>query len=53
MKYEFIEILGNYRGELTRQQIRTLRGQALAGDVKGARKGLVKILERNKCQKRK
>lgn len=31
---------------LTRQQIKTLRGQALSGDVDGAIKGLEKILKR-------
>ena len=31
---------------LTRQQIKTLRGQALAGDIDGAIKGLERILER-------
>lgn len=30
---------------LTRQQKRTLRGQALSGDLEGARKGLAKLLE--------
>ena len=31
---------------LTRQQIKTLRGQVLAGDVDGAIKGLQRLLER-------
>ena len=31
---------------LTRQQIKTLRGQALAGDIDGAIKGLERLLER-------
>ena len=31
---------------LTRQQIKTLRGQALAGDIDGAIKGLERILGR-------
>jgi len=31
---------------LTRQQIKTLRGQALSGDVDGAKRGLEKILKR-------
>lgn len=34
------------RGRLTRQQIQTLRGQALAGDISGANKGLDHILQR-------
>ena len=31
---------------LTRQQIKTLRGQALVGDIDGAVKGLENILKR-------
>lgn len=31
---------------LTRQQYRTIKGQAFAGDIKGAEKGLNKLLER-------
>ena len=31
---------------LTSQQIRTLRGQALAGDLDGARKGLEQIIKK-------
>lgn len=33
-------------GSLTRQRIKTLRGQALAGDTDGAIKGLERILGR-------
>ena len=33
-------------GRLPRQQVKTLRGQALAGDIDGAIKGLEKILKR-------
>lgn len=40
--------LGRCRGELTRQQIRTLRGQILAGDPAGAISGLQTILNRNR-----
>lgn len=39
----FIKELGKYRGYLPRQIIRTLRGQALSGDLVGAKKGLEKI----------
>jgi hypothetical protein len=38
----FIKNLKDYRGVLPKQIIKTLRGQALAGDVKGAKKGLKK-----------
>jgi hypothetical protein len=31
---------------LTRQQFKTLRGQALAGDIAGAEKGLERLLTR-------
>ena len=44
MMIEFYVRLGKSRGFLSRQQIMTLRGQALAGDVAGAIKGLNKLL---------
>lgn len=40
------------RGELTKQQARTLEGQAKKGDLRGAYRGLERIylrLERNTC----
>lgn len=40
----FIGSLKHYR--LTKQQIKTLRGQALAGDLEGAKKGLVRVVEK-------
>lgn len=40
---EFIKELGKYRECLPRQIIKTLRGQALSGDLVGAKKGLEKI----------
>jgi len=43
---EFLEQLKGYRHLINKQQLKTLRGQALAGDVEGARKGLQKILSR-------
>lgn len=43
--------LKNYRHLLTKQQIHTLKGQILAGDVDGALKGLNKIInERSKTK---
>ncbi|WP_165000864.1 hypothetical protein [Xylanivirga thermophila] len=39
---EFIKLLKDYRGILPRQTIKTLRGQVLAGDIEGAKKGLKK-----------
>lgn len=38
----FIRSLKQYR--LTKQQIKTLRGQALSGDLAGAQKGLKKAV---------
>jgi hypothetical protein len=42
----FIKRLKRHKGILSRQNIKTLRGQALSGDIEGARKGLNKILTR-------
>ena len=39
-----LRIIRAHCESLTRQQIKTLRGQALSGDVDGAMKGLAKIL---------
>lgn len=44
MKVIFLKILKSERGKLTKQEYKTLRGQALAGDVDGAIKGLDKCL---------
>lgn len=43
---KFLKRLKIHRHQLTRQQLRTLRGQALAGDIVGANKGLDHILRR-------
>lgn len=40
-----------YRGRLTPQQYKTLRGQVLSGDDKGAMKGLKKVIKRGKAKK--
>lgn len=37
---DFIRRLRQYRGRLSRDQLKTLRGQALKGDIDGAEKGL-------------
>jgi hypothetical protein len=47
-KSVFIKELKEYIGILPKQTIKTLRGQALAGDIVGARKGLTKILDRKR-----
>lgn len=38
--------LNENKNILTKQQYKTLRGQAVAGDVVGANKGLIKLLRR-------
>ena len=42
----FMKTLKANKGNLTRQQFCTIKGQAFAGDIKGAEKGLYKLLER-------
>ena len=41
---EYLKLLKKYRKRLTRQQLLTLRGQILSGDVEDFKKGLNKIL---------
>ena len=43
---DFIRRLRQHRGRLSRDQLKTLRGQALKGDIDGAVKGLGKMLRR-------
>ena len=40
---ECFQLLKEYKHMLTRQQIKTLKGQILAGDINGFRKGLFKL----------
>ena len=40
----FIKSLKQYG--LTKQQIKTLRGQALSGNLDGARKGIARLIEK-------
>lgn len=42
----FMKKLKNSRPYLTKQQYRTIKGQALAGDIDGAEKGLNSLLRR-------
>lgn len=42
----FLSELRRYKGALSKQIIKTLRGQALSGDLEGARKGLCTVLRR-------
>ena len=43
---EFIRHLKEYRTEIPKQQLKTIRGQALSGDLEGAKLGLKKVLGR-------
>lgn len=45
--HTFLSELKRARPYITREQLLTLRGQALNGDVDGAVKGLAKIMGRN------
>lgn len=40
----FLKDLRNQKQKLSKQQYKTIRGQALAGDVQGASKGLRKLM---------
>ena len=40
----FIKSLKNYRGKLPKNVLKTIKGQAIAGDIEGAKKGLGKAL---------
>ncbi len=44
-KEQFIRHLKNYRHLIPKQTLKTLRGQALSGDVDGANRGLAHILK--------
>ena len=45
-----LKIIGRHRDKLTRQQIKTLCGQAKAGNTAAALRGLDKLLERGAMQ---
>lgn len=45
-KQAFMKQLNENKNILTKQQYKTLKGQAVAGEVTGANKGLIKILQR-------
>lgn len=47
---EYIKLLKKYRKRLTRQQLLTLRGQILSGDIEGFKKGLKIINDRFKTR---
>lgn len=49
---EFVLKIKKYRGILPKNTLKTIRGQALAGDIEGAEKGLKKAVEKYKKRKR-
>lgn len=44
----FVKSLKKYQNQLSKQQLKVLRGQALSGELAGAKKGLIKLLRREK-----
>ncbi len=42
----FIKSLRKYQSMLSKQQLKTLRGQALSGNLAGAQKGLDRLLKK-------
>lgn len=44
--YQTLKLIKTNYHKLNPQQYRTLKGQCLAGDVEGAKKGLLKILRK-------
>ena len=42
----FLRLLGSYRTQISKQTLKTLRGQALSGDIEGAMRGLTHILQK-------
>lgn len=44
--YQTLNMLKNYYYKLTPQQFKSLKGQCLAGDVEGAKKGFYKIVRK-------
>ena len=50
---KFVTELKQYREVLPKQTIKTLKGQALSGDLEGAKKGLDTVLRRraDRCER--
>ncbi len=42
----FIGVMKGYRRYLSQQEYNTIKGQAIAGDVEAAKRGLTKLLRR-------
>lgn len=45
-KQVYLQILKNYKDKLTRQQLKTFKGQILSGDYIGFQKGLKKVMNK-------
>ena len=45
---EYFKLLNQYKHLLTKQQFKTLKGQILSGDTLGFRKGLYKLIAKEK-----
>ena len=45
MVKDSFKLLKKYRYEITKQQYKTFKGQILAGDIDGFRKGLFKLIK--------
>lgn len=45
---ENLKLLSKYRFNLSRQQFKTFKGQILAGDINGFRKGLFSLIMKKK-----
>lgn len=50
---KFLMDLKQYKGVLPKQTMKTLKGQALSGDLEGAQKGLGAVLRRRagRCER--
>lgn len=50
---KFLMHLKRYKDVLPKQMMKTLKGQALSGDLEGAKKGLVTVLRRRagRCER--
>ena len=44
--HRLLKLLKDNHYKMSQQQLRTLKGQCLAGDVEGAKKGFYKILRK-------
>ena len=47
---QFLQTLNRYKPRLKRQELLTLRGPALHGDIAGAKKGFCVLMEERKMQ---